>query len=69
MRMKQVAKKCAGGLLVISGVAFGFVPLIPGIVLIILGLELLGLRKWVFKKLGLTKKDAVTPTATTETEQ
>lgn len=64
--MKQVVKKCAGGLLIISGVAFGFVPLIPGIVLIVLGLELLGLREWVFKKIGLTKKEAVPPVTKTE---
>lgn len=66
--MKTTLKKCAGGVLIVGGVALGFVPFIPGIVLIVLGLELLEIREWVLKKIGLPGRGSATSAPNPEVE-
>ena len=39
----MLLRKLLGALLIVLGVLFGFVPFVPGIVLILLGLQLLGM--------------------------
>ena len=41
--MRTLLRKLLGVLLIVLGIFFGFVPFVPGIVLILLGLQLLGM--------------------------
>jgi hypothetical protein len=63
---KQVFKKSAGGFLLLSGISVGWLPFIPGILLVLIGLELLGLREWTLNKLGLKRKKVELPIAEPE---
>lgn len=42
--MHPFVKKSLGVLCIVLGILFGILPLVPGVLLIIVGLELLGLR-------------------------
>jgi hypothetical protein len=48
--MKSIIKKVIGIILIIVGLIALLTPLTPGSWLALIGLELLGIRKWVFKK-------------------
>jgi hypothetical protein len=48
--MKVIIKKIIGVILIIVGLVALFTPLTPGSWLALIGLELLGIRKWVFRK-------------------
>jgi hypothetical protein len=48
--MKEIIKKVIGVILIIVGLAALLTPFTPGSWLALLGLELLGIRKWVFRK-------------------
>ena len=48
--MKVIIKKVIGVILIIVGLIALFTPLTPGSWLALIGLELLGIRKWVFRK-------------------
>jgi hypothetical protein len=48
--MKVIIKKIIGVILIIVGLIALFTPLTPGSWLALIGLELLGIRKWVFRK-------------------
>ena len=47
--MKIIVKKTIGLILIIIGLAALFTPLTPGSWLALIGLELLGIRHWVFR--------------------
>ena len=53
--MKTILKKTLGVILIIVGLAALLTPLTPGSWLALIGLELLGIRQWVFRKF-LTEK-------------
>jgi hypothetical protein len=48
--MKAIIKKVIGVILIIVGLAALLTPFTPGSWLALIGLELLGIRKWVFRK-------------------
>ncbi len=48
--MKAIIKKVIGVILIIVGLAALFTPFTPGSWLALIGLELLGIRKFVFRK-------------------
>jgi glutathione peroxidase-family protein len=48
--MKTIIKKVIGVILIVVGLIALFTPLTPGSWLALIGLELLGIRKWVFRK-------------------
>lgn len=52
----RASKKMAGGMILGTGLIFGILPFVPGIVLIILGLELLGLREVVLERIHSWRK-------------
>ena len=47
--MKIIVKKTIGLILIIIGLAALFTPFTPGSWLALIGLELLGIRKWAFR--------------------
>ena len=48
--IRKASRKTAGFFTLGFGIVFGILPLVPGILLIIIGLELLGIREVVFNK-------------------
>jgi hypothetical protein len=48
--MKTIIKKVIGVILIIVGLIALLTPFTPGSWLALIGLELLGIRKWVFRK-------------------
>jgi len=57
-RMKVIIKKVIGVILIIVGLAALLTPFTPGSWLALIGLELLGIRKFVFRKVLNDKQRA-----------
>jgi len=57
--VKIIIKKVLGVILIVIGLFALFTPLTPGSWLALIGLELLGIRQWVFRKF-LTEKQRAT---------
>jgi hypothetical protein len=54
--VKIIFKKALGVILIIVGLAALLTPLTPGSWLALIGLELLGIRQWVFRKFMTEKQ-------------
>ena len=57
--MKTIIKMALGVILIIVGIAALFTPFTPGSWLALIGLELLGVRRYIFRKLLTDRQRAV----------
>lgn len=49
--MRSIARKTSGVLCIAAGCAFGLLPFVPGILLVIVGAELLGIRERAWERI------------------